>query len=76
MRCIVKGMFFADDAIVREQPKILELFKKAVERNEVFFEILNVGATQKRIDVQDLVEENQRLKRQLAELKWLAQSFI
>ena len=69
MRCIVKGMFYADDAIVREQPEILELFKKAVERNEVFFEILNVGATQKRIDVQDLVEENQRLKRQLAELK-------
>ncbi len=71
MRCIVKGMFFADDAIVREQPEILDLFKKAVVRNEVFFEILNVGATQKRIDVQDLIEENQRLKRQLAELKWL-----
>ena len=69
MRCIVKGMFFADDAIVREQPEILELFKKAVEQNKVFFEVLNIGATEQKLNVKGLIEENQRLKRQLAELK-------
>ena len=72
MRCIVKGMFFADDAIVREQPEILELFKKAVEQNKVFFEVLNIGATEQKLNVKGLIEENQRLKRQLAELKWLS----
>ena len=69
MRCIVKGMFFADDAIVREQPEILDLFKDAVAQNKVFFEVLNIGATEQKLNVKGLIEENQRLKRQLAELK-------
>ena len=69
MRCIVKGMFFADDAIVREQPEILDLFKEAVAQNKVFFEVLNIGATEQKLNVKGLIEENQRLKRQLAELK-------
>ncbi len=70
MRCIVKGMFYADDAIVREQPEILDLFKEAVAQNKVFFEVLNIGATEQKLNVKGLIEENQRLKRQLAELKW------
>jgi|TARA_R100000700_G_C3171301_1_gene145897 hypothetical protein len=69
MRCIVKGMFYADDAIVREQPEILDLFKEAVAQNKVFFEVLNIGATEQKLNVKGLIEENQRLKRQLAELK-------
>ncbi|WP_339634547.1 hypothetical protein [uncultured Maribacter sp.] len=69
MRCIVKGMFYADDAIVREQPEILDLFKDAVAQNKVFFEVLNIGATEQKLNVKGLIEENQRLKRQLAELK-------
>ena len=76
MRCIVKGMFYADDAIVREQPEILDLFKDAVAQNKVFFEVLNIGATEQKLNVKGLIEENQRLKRQLAELKWLAQISI
>tara|TARA_R100000734_G_C3199604_1_gene18995 strand:- start:221 stop:430 length:210 start_codon:yes stop_codon:yes gene_type:complete len=69
MRCIVKGMFYADDTIVREQPEILDLFKEAVAQNKVFFEVLNIGATEQKLNVKGLIEENQRLKRQLAELK-------
>ena len=69
MRCIVKGMFYADDAIVREQPEILDLFKEAVAQNKVFFEVLNIGATEQKLNVKGLIEENQRLKRQLAGLK-------
>ena len=69
MRCIVKGMFYADDAIVREQPEILDLFKEAGAQNKVFFEVLNIGATEQKLNVKGLIEENQRLKRQLAELK-------
>tara|TARA_R100001443_G_scaffold6209_1_gene14971 strand:+ start:1147 stop:1356 length:210 start_codon:yes stop_codon:yes gene_type:complete len=69
MRCIVKGMFYADDAIVRKQPEILDLFKEAVAQNKVFFEVLNIGATEQKLNVKGLIEENQRLKRQLAELK-------
>ena len=65
-KCIVKGMFFMQDAILLEQDDLIREFERKVRDNKIFFEVINPGETEsKGVDIQAMLEENNRLKSEL-----------
>ena len=65
-KCIVKGMFFMQDAILLEQDDLVKEFERKVRDNKIFFEVINPGqAESKGVDIQAMLEENNRLKSEL-----------
>jgi len=65
-KCIVKGMFFMQDAILLEQDDLIREFERKVRDNKIFFEVINPGETEsKGVDIQAMLEENNKLKSEL-----------
>jgi len=64
--CIVKGMFFMQDAILLEQDDLVKEFERKVKDKKIFFEVINPGETEsKGVDIQAMLEENNKLKSEL-----------
>lgn len=65
-KCIVKGMFFMQDAILLEQDDLIREFERKVRDKKIFFEVINPGETEsKGVDIQAMLEENNKLKSEL-----------
>ena len=65
-KCIVKGMFFMQDAILLEQDDLVKEFERKVRDKKIFFEVINPGETEsKGVDIQAMLEENNKLKSEL-----------
>ena len=65
-KCIVKGMFFMQDAILLEQDDLIREFERKVRDRKIFFEVINPGETEsKGVDIQAMLEENNKLKSEL-----------
>ena len=65
-KCIVKGMFFMQDAILLEQDDLVAEFERKVRDKKIFFEVINPGETEsKGVDIQAMLEENNKLKSEL-----------
>ena len=65
-KCIVKGMFFMQDAILLEQDDLVKEFESKVRDKKIFFEVINPGqAESKGVDIQAMLEENNKLKSEL-----------
>jgi len=65
-KCIVKGMFFMQDAILLEQDDLVKEFERKVRDKKIFFEVINPGqAESKGVDIQAMLEENNKLKSEL-----------
>ena len=65
-KCIVKGMFFMQDAILLDQDDLIREFERKVRDNKIFFEVINPGETEsKGVDIQAMLEENNKLKSEL-----------
>jgi len=65
-KCIVKGMFFMQDAILLEQDELIREFERKVRDKKIFFEVINPGETEsKGVDIQAMLEENNKLKSEL-----------
>jgi len=65
-KCIVKGMFFMQDAILLEQDDLVREFERKVRDKKIFFEVINPGqAESKGVDIQAMLEENNKLKSEL-----------
>ena len=65
-KCIVKGMFFMQDAILLDQDDLIREFERKVRDKKIFFEVINPGETEsKGVDIQAMLEENNRLKSEL-----------
>ena len=64
--CIVKGMFFMQDAILLEQDDLVKEFERKVRDKKIFFEVINPGETEsKGVDIEAMLEENNKLKSEL-----------
>jgi hypothetical protein len=59
---IVKAMFWAEDAINLNATELGDMFKTFLDNNNVAFEVCN-PEKDKRVGVQELVEENTKLKK-------------
>jgi len=69
-KCIVKGMFFMQDAILLEQDDLIREFERKVRDRKIFFEVINPGETEsKGVDIQAMLEENNKLKSELSIFK-------
>ena len=55
-------MFWAEDAIHLNATELGDMFKTFLDNNNVAFEVCNPGKD-KRLGVQELVEENTKLKK-------------
>ena len=65
-KCIVKGMFFMQDAILLEQDDLVREFERKVRDKKIFFEVINPGQVEsKGVDIQAMLEENNKLKSEL-----------
>ena len=65
-KCIVKGMFFMQDAILLEQDDLVKEFERKVRDKKIFFEVINPGQVEsKGVDIQAMLEENNKLKSEL-----------
>jgi len=65
-KCIVKGMFFMQDAIMLDQDDLVAEFERKVRDKKIFFEVINPGETEsKGVDIQAMLEENNKLKSEL-----------
>lgn len=65
-KCIVKGMFFMQDAILLDQDDLIREFERKVRDKKIFFEVINPGETEsKGVDIQAMLEENNKLKSEL-----------
>tara|TARA_R100000458_G_C8265375_1_gene240468 strand:- start:1148 stop:1435 length:288 start_codon:yes stop_codon:yes gene_type:complete len=76
-KCIVKGMFFMQDAIMLEQDDLIAEFERKVRDKKIFFEVINPGKNDsKGIDIQSMLEENNKLKSELRVWKDIVQKSI
>ena len=65
-KCIVKGMFFMQDAIMLDQDDLVAEFERKVKDKKIFFEVINPGQTEsKGVDIKAMIEENNKLKSEL-----------
>lgn len=65
-KCIVKGMFFMQDAIMLEQDDLVAEFERKVRDKKIFFEVINPGQNEsKGVDIEAMLEENNKLKSEL-----------
>ncbi len=65
-KCIVKGMFFMQDAILLEQDDLIAEFERKVRDKKIFFEVINPGqAESKGVDIAAIIKENNKLKSEL-----------
>lgn len=65
-KCIVKGMFFMQDAILLEQDDLVKEFERKVRDKKIFFEVINPGQTEsKGVDIEAMIKENNKLKSEL-----------
>lgn len=59
-------MFFMQDAILLEQDDLIREFERKVRDKKIFFEVINPGETEsKGVDIQAMLEENNKLKSEL-----------
>jgi hypothetical protein len=59
-------MFFMQDAILLEQDDLVKEFERKVRDKKIFFEVINPGqAESKGVDIQAMLEENNKLKSEL-----------
>ena len=57
-KCIVKGMFFMQDAIMLEQDDLVAEFERKVRDKKIFFEIINPGqAESKGVDIEAMLKK-------------------
>ncbi len=65
-RCIVKGMFFMQDAIMLDQDDLVAEFERKVRDKKIFFEVVNPGQVEsKGVDIAAMIKENNKLKSEL-----------
>ena len=65
-KCIVKGMFFMQDAIMLDQDDLVAEFERKVRDKKIFFEVINPGQNEsKGVDIKAMIKENNKLKSEL-----------
>lgn len=65
-KCIVKGMFFMQDAIMLDQDDLVAEFERKVRDKKIFFEVINPGQNEsKGVDIKAMIAENNKLKSEL-----------
>jgi hypothetical protein len=65
-KCIVKGMFFMQDAIMLDQDDLVAEFERKVRNKKIFFEVINPGQNEsKGVDIKAMIAENNKLKSEL-----------
>ena len=76
-KCIVKGMFFMQDAILLEQDDLVKEFERKVRDKKIFFEVINPGQPEsKGVDIAAMIQENNKLKSELEIFKDIVQQSI
>ena len=65
-KCIVKGMFFMQDAIMLDQDDLVAEFERKVRDKKIFFEVINPDQVEsKGVDIAAMIKENNKLKSEL-----------
>ena len=65
-KCIVKGMFLMQDAIMLDQDDLVAEFERKVRDKKIFFEVINPGQVEsKGVDIAAMIKENNKLKSEL-----------